>query len=364
MEHGIWFRLPRVPVLPPWHLPSSWGELRTALSIFNISVDDVLRDLLAAVRHQRHCILLIGFPAPEKANGTGKARMHWLACSLDGFAHGKSPGFRPTKAGMWMRDHQTVFQDSRPITWLDSQNWAPERLSSRGQLPAALRTSSWLLIGTGALGSAIAELLVRGGVGELALFDSDLLAGGNLVRHTLDVSTVGQLKAHALRQHLNRASPHAKVTSFGSFPPAVPTDLDLVNGCDLIVECTGSDEVLRELAVFRWAKPKRFISLSLGLRAQRLFCFAADGLTFPVSAFRDQLQPFLTEERARATAEDLPREGIGCWNPVFPARADHIWLLAAAAIKELEEIVLQAGPLPPTLRVIAQGEESAVLVRQ
>lgn len=363
-ECGIWFRLPGIPVLSPWHLPSTWGELREALTTLGIQLDDVLRDLLPAVRHQRSCILLVGFPIPEKANGTGKARMHWLASVLDGFANGKSPGFRPIKASQWMRDRQILFRDGRPITWLDTQDWSPERLSSRGQLPEALRLKSWLLIGAGALGSAIAELLVRGGVNNLALSDSDVFAGGNLVRHTLDVSAVGRPKVHALRQQLNRAAPHAKVISLGSFPPSQTKDLELVSTIDLIVDCTGSDAVLRELAAFPWTKPKRFISLSIGLRAQRLFCFVADGTAFPIDDFRSQIQPFLAQERSIATPEDFPREGIGCWNPVFPARSDDIWLLAAAAIKELGPIVPQPGPLTPNLHVIAQGEHDALLVKE
>ena len=31
--------------------------------------------------------------------------------------------------------------------------------------------------------------------------------------------------------------------------------------------------------------------------------------------------------------ETAPREGIGCWHPVFPARSDDVWLLAATGFK-------------------------------
>ncbi|MBL0240398.1 MAG: hypothetical protein IPQ00_07480 [Chloracidobacterium sp.] len=30
-----------------------------------------------------------------------------------------------------------------------------------------------------------------------------------------------------------------------------------------------------------------------------------------------------------------PREGVGCWHPVFPARADDIWMWGSIAIKVL-----------------------------
>lgn len=32
----------------------------------------------------------------------------------------------------------------------------------------------------------------------------------------------------------------------------------------------------------------------------------------------------------------FPREGIGCYHPLFPARLDDIWTMAGLAIRELE----------------------------
>ncbi len=42
----------------------------------------------------------------------------------------------------------------------------------------------------------------------------------------------------------------------------------------------------------------------------------------------------------------FPREGIGCWNSVFPAGAHDIWLQAAATVKELERICGVGGAVP------------------
>ena len=53
----------------------------------------------------------------------------------------------------------------------------------------------------------------------------------------------------------------------------------------------------------------------------------------------------------------LPREGIGCWHPLFPARIDDVWLMAAAAIKRLEE-TLAAPPTEPVLVVFEQTIEN------
>ncbi len=49
----------------------------------------------------------------------------------------------------------------------------------------------------------------------------------------------------------------------------------------------------------------------------------------------------------------LPRAGPGCWHPLFPARIDDIWMLAATAIKYLEQIT-ENGLLDSKLVVFEQ----------
>jgi hypothetical protein len=56
------------------------------------------------------------------------------------------------------------------------------------------------------------------------------------------------------------------------------------------------------------------------------------------------------QELSEAEREGLPREAVGCWHPVFPARADEIWLMSAAAIPMLESYVAH-GLSKPTLIV-------------
>src|SRR5688572_11153576 len=81
-------------------------------------------------------------------------------------------------------------------------------------------TSSVLLIGGGALGGMVADLLVRGGLRHLTILDNDDLEAGNLGRHVLGMDNLGKGKAHALARKLNLSSPHANVESIHCvFPP-------------------------------------------------------------------------------------------------------------------------------------------------
>jgi tRNA A37 threonylcarbamoyladenosine dehydratase len=55
----------------------------------------------------------------------------------------------------------------------------------------------------GALGSQIADVLVRGGYGLWSLIDSDVLLPHNVARHVLGQGFVGAPKAEAMKIHLN-----------------------------------------------------------------------------------------------------------------------------------------------------------------
>lgn len=61
----------------------------------------------------------------------------------------------------------------------------------------------------------------------------------------------------------------------------------------------------------------------------------------------------------QAADEEFPREGVGCWHPVFPARADDISMMAAVGVKYLESIVV-TYPTEPTLTVFEQQFENGV----
>jgi len=64
-----------------------------------------------------------------------------------------------------------------------------------------------LLCGCGALGSAIAHLLVRAGIGALRIVDRDFVEASNLPRQSLfdeDDARVGTPKAVAAAEHLRR----------------------------------------------------------------------------------------------------------------------------------------------------------------
>lgn len=109
------------------------------------------------------------------------------------------------------------------------------------------------------------------------------------------------------------------------------------------------------MELFEWLEPRLFLSFWIGIGARRLFCLSVYDDHFPHSAIRELINLWLKAE-LEEYGEGLPREGIGCWHPVFPARADDVWLMASAATKHLVEIA-SSLPNTPQLTVYEQGGE-------
>jgi hypothetical protein len=49
------------------------------------------------------------------------------------------------------------------------------------------------------------------------------------------------------------------------------------------------------------------------------------------------IRPHIEEDLVQHPPEKFPREGIGCWHPVFPARIEQVLQAACRAISFLSE---------------------------
>jgi hypothetical protein len=324
--------------LSPWHGPTNWGELNEAVAQQGGHLLELVRPIVNRIRDGRAHFLLLGFPIPQLIGGAPRS-LHWLALEMPVVSYGEkyANGFRSNEQGYWTRDKREVFRASEPISWVQSENWHADQLSTRGRLPASVSQAPVAVIGVGAVGSSLAELLVRGGVQKLIVVDGELLTAGNLVSHTLLIENIGDLKARSVAERLKLTSPHAVVESMDSNIASLSSEeWASLEGCGLLIDCTGSDEVLYHLAVQRSAAERIYCSVSIGFEAHRLFVFFARGSAFPHIVFRQVIQPWLERERQEFSGRAYPWAGIGCWHPVFPARADDIWLLTSLALKSIE----------------------------
>src|SRR5207247_2909047 len=135
---------------------------------------------------------------------------------------------------------------TRPLAWGRSTNVSPERVFARGSLPDSLQHSAVALIGCGALGSKIAEMLVRAGLRQISLFDKDTIEPGNLVRHCCGIGDIQSAKTQALARRLEEASPHVRVSEFVASLPPTGNDggiLESLKASPIWIDCTGNDRI-------------------------------------------------------------------------------------------------------------------------
>jgi hypothetical protein len=127
----------------------------------------------------------------------------------------------------------------------------------------------------------------------------------------------------------------------------------LLEPFDIVLDCTGDDDVLKRLGDTWWTIPRRFLSVSFGFAAKRLIMFGAQACAFPFEEFSVAVKPWLNVERLEWSTAGESLEGAGCWSPLFPARCDDVWLGAVATVKYLERIV--QGAWLNEIRVLEQA---------
>lgn len=359
-EEALWVRLKEIPVINGWQVPISFLSLKQICTSQGIDLLDIIKSFAAKARDGLPHLLLIGFPIPAR-NGESPCEMTWQAIELpvlscgqytnQDFHSGKcrsilrhrgaAKGYRPGEVGWWMNDRATIFLDSMELSWIRSENWSARTIKGRGKLSNSLANHRIAMIGLGSLGSAIAELLARAGAAHLTCIDGNVLEIGNLCRHTLCVSDLYQIKSKHVAERLTNIDPNTHIKYVNSYL-SVDENGDLapdLSNYDIIIDTTGEDQVLTLLSIAKRKHKTVFCSSSVGLGAKRLYInFQRTDLPC-FENFLDFVEPYLQKDLDDYDLDALPRDGIGCWHPLFPARADDMWLAACTTVKALESFV-------------------------
>lgn len=106
---------------------------------------------------------------------------------------------------------------------------------------AALADVRVAIVGCGAVGSFLADLLFRSGLRHLDLRDHETLRPGNVVRHLAGLEEVGLLKVEAVRRSLAKIDPDTATVEID--PSGVWTleqAVAVLEDHDLVVDATGS----------------------------------------------------------------------------------------------------------------------------
>ena len=242
--------------------PGTYMEVMKTCDKYGIDLEEVSR--VSNTKKMR--VVLIGFPIPKKY-GEDPCEIHWQPLiDRQNFEQCGSDG---------------IYLPS--FDWGISTNITEERLYKRGAYSYFIRTSHFAIFGCGALGSMIAELLARGGVKKMELFDPDALKYGNLCRHTLDATEIGQSKAKALAIKLSFINPFASINGHPIRVPLSrhhpPQTHEALLASNVLIDCTTKEGVSNWASQYVEKHGKRIISVYFNLYAELLAIYISGRLT-------------------------------------------------------------------------------------
>lgn len=346
-----------------FEFPKSVRDLLLELSRHGVSIGKLILTLqLAALRRGKQWPLLVLLGAPMRGiAGALHRHQHvtaWqiapevadnLLLSLGTLLDDESL----QKAGKDAEDRFWKWASEAKTDWCTVREDRPEVTIRRDRdAPSSLlggkRVAVW---GCGALGGYVAEFVVRAGAKKVLLIDRSKVAPGLLVRQPYADADIGEAKAVALANRLQRIFP-GRVEVLGSSADVIRS-LDQGNAwhadLDLVIDCTASRQVLKKLehAIGRMGRiPVDIASFVVGPRAEQgLSALARKGYTGgPADALRKTKVALQEEGTGDAIREFWPDKGRdrglfqpepGCSDVTFMGSAADVAGLAAAMLNQL-----------------------------
>jgi len=350
--------------------PRTFGELVELGSTTGVGVWASVRKALKRPQLDGYHYLLIGAPIPRVVGGE-PVEIHWQAIAIPAktaTACTEQPkGFRPKISNGEQRDRAVALLKDKDIQWSESINVGGERMRVRGLLQAEARDKRVCLVGCGAIGSVLAEHLVRGGTHEVVLFDNDLVELQNLTRHTLAATDIGQNKAVALAARLKGIHPESTVIGFAAGIPLGERDkstagmYERIDGADVLIECSTNESVFRWASLVGRENGKRVIHVYANAHA-RMLTVCCSGRHASCGAVARILYADIREGRAPFSWDDYDplvpevEPGAGCWHPTFPARGYDLAALVSAATPVIEGLMAREFPSRGTAIVLRRTE--------
>lgn len=239
-----------------------------------------------------------------------------------------------------------------------------------GSVQAALAQLRVGIAGCGGTGSAVAEQLVRLGVRDFTLFDSDQLSASNVTRvYGSSAADVGRFKVDTLAAHLVRIAPETRCESVRSMITLESTARHLC-ACDIVFGCT--DDNAGRLVLSRFSTYLLTPVIDCGVLLTSDNSGALLGIDGRVTTLVPGQACLVCRSRvdlARAAAELLTpderhrREDEGyapALGRIQPAVVSFTTLVAATAVSELLERFIGYGPQPRPSEVLLRCHDREI----
>lgn len=205
---GLFIPLPRAPL--PREYPRSLSDLRDLVSTCGPDAEAVFEQVTQSGRNEIPIVLGVA-----TQRGIALAGLMLTAKTIPGvasrFGRDKNGrGFRPGKVPPQIQ--QARLGGFYGVTRITAERADPAWIHGReaDEKFTRLRDTLVVIVGCGSLGSAVAELLAKAGVGRFVLIDHDEMRWANVGRHELGAQGVYCNKATALKGRLMRDFPHIR----------------------------------------------------------------------------------------------------------------------------------------------------------
>lgn len=223
-----------------------------------------------------------------------------------------------------------------------------------------LRASKVAIIGCGAVGSEVAELLAKAGVGELTLIDNDDLYAGNVGRHLLGVGYIGWPKAKGVAQELQRRLPHLAIGGVYAkkFEWLAAADLNKIAGMDMVI--TAGLDIEGEAVVDAWRqsleRPPAYLSTWVEAYASAGHAVLLYGKAKLMANFEGERPAFRLTDWPEGAGQLIAE--AGCGNVFQPHGATDLQPTVAMASRLALDALL--GRVPDSCRRVWFGDRDAV----
>lgn len=327
--------------------PTTWVELLRLLDSCT-GAKELIRKMWSS-SDSNVGYVLVGWPVPDIYGGDCVTCL-WRAVAFQTFkgykANHKKENLKKFKPRLvWGKSE---LASCNPVKWLKAENVSYRNLSARWRLQEALANATVAIVGCGAVGSALADKLARGGIGKLFLVDPDCVEYGNLSRHVLQDSSIGKSKSQELGKHINGVSPFMKVESAIERLPHLGEAKPKILSCDLIFDCTGDASANKLLSNLLKSSSKRLVRLFLNSNAtyltgvisgRNVSCWEVEK-----EFCRDlEMQKDLVKGQGLSIAEYQERAAAvrtsGCWSPTYPGSWIDIEAMVGCFVKKIESEV-------------------------
>ncbi|MCM1295933.1 MAG: ThiF family adenylyltransferase [Muribaculaceae bacterium] len=352
-KKAIWVICNEFPIKKPWQYPITWEELLKICNNQNIKLLDIVCSLLWKGSNYRRndFYLLLGGPIPEK-HGEEFKSYYWIMCNIPPLCFPRN-GFRKSKDGFKSYLKGALRGE---ISWSKTNNWDDSIIRTRGIVQKELRKSTYAVIGVGALGGFVCELLSRQGIQNIKIIDGDTLQVGNLSRHILTLSDLGKNKAKAMADRLAQNSPSTRVVAKDKYLDN--DNIAFLDDCDVIIDCTAEDEVVELLSQYEFKADKHFYIGAFTYGAKGFLFYKQFAKTIDSDLFFKRTKEFYDKYVQDVKEENLIMEGIGCYHPVFPAMDSDVNLWSSIFVKEIVKDL--ENPKACAIKAFEQAENGAI----